>query len=96
MCCGQFTKYAQARKPGWWVLLADGKTNRIIVPPMKISDVPFSDVSNARNFRAYKLQFQAPQAVGMYTWKLYAVSDTFMGEDFVQDMVVSTILWILD
>ena len=56
---------------------------------MKISDVPFSDPSKDRNFRAYKLQFQAPQTVGMYTWKLFAISDTFVGEDVVRDLVVS-------
>ena len=78
----------QARKPSWWILLADGKSNRVIVPPMKITDLPFSDPTKTRNFRAYKLQFQAPQTVGMYTWKLFAVSDTFVGEDVVRDMVV--------
>ncbi|KAF8554965.1 translocation protein sec63 [Imleria badia] len=69
------------RKPGWWLVLADDKSNRIVVPPMKISDVPRSDPSKERNYRCYKLQFQAPPNVGLFTWKVYLVSDTMVGEE---------------
>ncbi|KAL0949851.1 hypothetical protein HGRIS_009884 [Hohenbuehelia grisea] len=69
------------RKPSWWVLLADDKTQRVIVPPMKVTDVPFSRTNADRNYRSYKMQFQAPQSVGLFTWKLYVVSDTFVGEE---------------
>ena len=55
---------------------------------MKITDVPYSDPSKQRNYRSYKLQFQAPQTVGFYTWKVYLVSDTFVGEEIVRDVVV--------
>ncbi|KAG6374905.1 translocation protein sec63 [Boletus reticuloceps] len=84
---GNDTGYAHApywpglRKPGWWLVLADDKSNRIVVPPLKIHDVPRSDPSKARNYRRYKLQFQAPPNVGLFTWKVYFVSDTVVGEE---------------
>ena len=62
------------------------------MPPMRISDVPISDPSKDRNFRSYKLQFQAPQQVGLYTWKLQIVSDTFLGDEIVRDMTVSCLV----
>jgi len=74
------------RKPSWWLVLADEKSNRVVVPPIKISDVPFSHPSHPRNFRSYKIQFQAPQGVGMFTWKVQLVSDTFVGEDVSRDI----------
>lgn len=72
--------------------MADDKSNRVVVPPVKITDVPFSDPSKDRNYRAYKIQFQAPQGVGLYTWKVYLVSDTFVGEETVKDIVVGVLL----
>jgi len=69
------------RKPAWWVVLADDKTKRVVVPPMKITDVPFSRPNEDRNYRSYKMQFQAPQNTGLFTWKVYLVSDTFIGEE---------------
>ncbi|TDL14651.1 hypothetical protein BD410DRAFT_757056 [Rickenella mellea] len=76
------------RKQSWWLLLADEKTNRVVVPPMKITDVPLSNPTKDRNYRAYKLQFQAPQGVGLYTWKVYLVSDTFVGEEAIKEIVL--------
>lgn len=74
------------RKPGWWLVLADDKSNRIVVPPMKISDVPVSSPGKERDYRSYKLQFQAPPNVGLFTWKVYLVSDTLVGEESCQDI----------
>ncbi|TFY83259.1 hypothetical protein EWM64_g752 [Hericium alpestre] len=76
------------RKPGWWIVLADAKSNRVVVPPMKINDVPFSREGRQRDFRSYKLRFQAPPAVGIFTWRVHFVSDTFLGEDVVQDITL--------
>lgn len=61
------------------------------MPPMRISDVPLSDPSKSRNYRSYKMQFQAPQNVAMFTWKVRILSDTFLGEEAVQDIVVRTL-----
>lgn len=79
---------SQNRKQSWWLVLADDKTNRIVVPPMKITDVPFSNPTSDRNFRSYKMQFQAPQGVGLFTWKVCLISDTFVGEEVSRDLGV--------
>ncbi|KAA1465883.1 DnaJ-domain-containing protein [Dentipellis sp. KUC8613] len=78
------------RRPGWWIVLADAKSNRLVVPPMKITDIPFSNPARERNYRSYKLRFQAPPAVGLFTWRIHLVSDTFLGEDVVEDITLKT------
>lgn len=82
------TRSPQLRKPGWWLVLADDKSTRLVVPPMKIIDVPRSDPSRERNYRCYKLQFQAPPTVGLFTWKVYFVSDTMIGEEMCRPISV--------
>ena len=84
---------SQLRKPGWWLVLADDKSNRIVVPPLKISDVPASRPGKERDYRCYKVQFQAPPNVGLFTWKVYLVSDTLVGEELCRDITVR-VCWI--
>lgn len=74
------------RKPSWWIVLADPKIGKVIVPPMKISDIPLANSSVEKDYRSYKLQFQAPQQVQDLNWKLYIISDTFVGEEVVRDI----------
>ncbi|KAI0057746.1 translocation protein sec63 [Artomyces pyxidatus] len=76
------------RKPGWWIVLADAKSNRLVVPPLKITDVPFSHPERKRDFRSYKMKFQAPPSVGIFTWRVYLISDTFIGEDVSHDITL--------
>ncbi|KAL5487852.1 SEC63 [Sanghuangporus weigelae] len=76
------------RRPAWWVLITEPKLNRLVMPPMRITDVPYSDTTKERNFRAYKLQFQAPPNVAIYNWKIQVISDTFLGEEVIQDIVL--------
>jgi len=76
------------RKPGWWLVLADDKSNRVVVPPLKVMDVPFRRKGDASDFRAYKIQFQAPQNTGLLTWRVYVVSDSFVGEEATRDIVM--------
>ena len=59
--------------------------------PLRITDLPLSDPTKERNFRMYKLQFQAPPNVAIYTWKVHVISDTFVGEEVIQDIIVSNI-----
>ncbi|KAI0269408.1 Sec63 Brl domain-containing protein [Gloeopeniophorella convolvens] len=73
-------------KPGWWIVLADAKIDRLVVPPIKVTDVPFADPSRARDYRSYKLKFQAPSGTGVFTWRIIVVSDTYIGEDASQDI----------
>lgn len=77
------------RKPSWWIVLADDKANRVVVPPIKISDIPLSDPAAAehdRDYRSYKIQFQAPPNVGLFTWKVYVISDTYVDDDVTRDV----------
>ncbi|KIJ32311.1 hypothetical protein M422DRAFT_76544 [Sphaerobolus stellatus SS14] len=74
------------RRPRWWVVLGDDKTNRIVVPPTQVSDLPFADPTKPRDYRSFKLQFQAPQNVGLYTWRIRFISDTYIGEDVARDL----------
>lgn len=55
---------------------------------MRIFDIPYSDPSKPRNYRSFKLKFQAPPGVGLFTWRIYIVSDTFVGEDVDRDISV--------
>ncbi|EJD01240.1 uncharacterized protein FOMMEDRAFT_126005 [Fomitiporia mediterranea MF3/22] len=76
------------RKPSWWVLVTEPKLNRVVMPPMRITDLPLSDPTKERNFRTYKLQFQAPPNVAVYSWKIHLVSDTFVGEEVIRDIIL--------
>ena len=74
-------------------MLADDKSNRVVVPPLKISDIPYSRPNADRDYRAFKIQFQCPPNTGLFTWKIYVVSDTFVGEEPTIDLAVSFILF---
>ncbi|KAF8905804.1 hypothetical protein CPB84DRAFT_1844796 [Gymnopilus junonius] len=74
------------RKPSWWIVLADDKSNRVVVPPIKITDIPYAQPGVDGDYRAYKIQFQGPPNTGLFTWKVYVVSDTFAGEEAVKDI----------
>ncbi|KAJ6581236.1 Sec63 Brl domain-containing protein [Mycena capillaripes] len=76
------------RKPHWWLVLADDKSNRVVVPPLKVTDVPFRSTGDATDFRAYKIQFQAPQNTGLLTWRVYVVSDSFIGEEPTREITM--------
>ena len=69
-------------------MLADAKSDRLVVPPLKVSDVPLSDPTRTRNYRSYKLKFQAPPGTGLFTWRVIVVSDTYIGEDAAKDLQV--------
>jgi translocation protein SEC63 len=76
--------WPQTKKPSWWMILGDIKANRVVMPPFKVSDVPYTD----SDYRMYKMQFQAPLNVGSYAWRVFVVSDTYVGEDTHQDITV--------
>jgi len=80
--------HAQDHKPSWWIVIADVKSDRLVVPPLKVTDVPFADSSRVRDYRSYKLKFQAPAGTGLFTWRVMVVSDTFIGEDGAKDLQV--------
>jgi len=78
--------WPSSHKPGWWVVLADVKNDRLVVPPMKVTDVPLAQPTRGRDYRSYRLKFQAPPGTGIFTWRVIVVSDTYIGEDAVKDL----------
>lgn len=79
-------------RPSWWVFVGDQKLNRVIVPPVRFTDVPYPsatpDSSAEKTDRLYKIQFQAPPTVGAYTFQINFVSDTFVVEDVRQNITL--------
>lgn len=57
-----------------------------MVPPLKIAEIPYSQPGEGRDYRSYKIQFQGPPNTGLFTWKVYIVSDTFVGEEACVDI----------
>jgi translocation protein SEC63 len=51
--------------------------------------VPFADLTRMRDYRSYKLKFQAPPGTGLFTWRVIVVSDTYIAEDAAKDIQVS-------
>ena len=66
----------------------------MVVPPMKITDVPHADSKHPDTYRSYKMQFQAPPQAALFAWKLHVISDTFVGEEVSQDIEVCVKLFI--
>lgn len=66
----------------------DSKLNRLVIPPFKITDVPFSDYTKDRNYRSYKIAFKGPQQVASYSWTFHVISDTFVGDEMSVNLVV--------
>ncbi|PWN26422.1 hypothetical protein BDZ90DRAFT_280462 [Jaminaea rosea] len=67
--------FLSERKPHWWLLLGDSKQNRVIVQPIKFSDV------GPDKLRTYTVQFQAPPNAGLYTFVAQIRSDSYLGSD---------------
>lgn len=82
-------RWPASRKPTWWIVLGDAKQNTIVVPPMRITDVPYADAESERDYRMYKVQFQGPPSTGVFTWKIHVVSDTYVREEASRDVTVS-------
>lgn len=76
--------HAQLRKPHYSALLGDSKLDKVIVPPIRITDIPTTGQ------REFKLTFPAPPQPNVYSFVLHLVSDTFVGGD-VQLPVLMTV-----
>jgi len=81
--------WPEDRKPGWWVMIGDQKVNKIIVPPIRVTDVPYCDPTNDfKADRLYKLQFQAPTQVSSYGFQVHFVSDSFLWDDIRRNVTL--------
>jgi len=85
-------RWPDNRKPSWWVFIGDRRTERVVVPPIRISNIPLYDESRSpHNYRTYKMQFQAPPQVAVYPFTVHFVSDTFVGEDVTRDLKLQVV-----
>ncbi|WVW80319.1 hypothetical protein I302_102298 [Kwoniella bestiolae CBS 10118] len=74
--------WPQLRKPHFYVLLGDSKLDKVIVPPIKITDIPLPEPDGTPSApKEFKLQFQAPPAANLYSFVAHWRSDTFLGGD---------------
>jgi translocation protein SEC63 len=72
------------RKPHYHVLLGDSKLDKVIVPPIRITDIPTPSSSTGSvetETREFKLTFPAPPQPNLYSFILHLVSDTCLGTD---------------
>lgn len=75
--------FPKNRKPTWSIFIGDHKLNRVFVPPHKFTDMGQNKV------RVVRMTFQAPPGPGLYTFQVYAMSDSFVGTDAQKDLRVS-------
>ncbi|UZJ56030.1 hypothetical protein CBS101457_005350 [Exobasidium rhododendri] len=67
--------FLEERKPSWWVFISDSKQSRIIVQPVKCTDVG-PDMT-----RTFSIQFQAPPQPGLYTFRAIIKSDCYLASE---------------
>ncbi|OZJ06833.1 hypothetical protein BZG36_00066 [Bifiguratus adelaidae] len=65
--------YPLDKKPYWWIFLGDPRNGRIIVPPIK--------VTNLDPNQPIKIQFPGPPQPGTYNFAMYIISDSVVGTD---------------
>ncbi|KAF6759689.1 translocation protein sec63 [Ephemerocybe angulata] len=53
-------------------------------------DVPKGKTTgeSERDYRTYKIQFQGPPSTGVFTWKVFVVSDTYVAEEANRDITL--------
>ncbi|OCF45263.1 translocation protein SEC63 [Kwoniella heveanensis CBS 569] len=74
--------WPQLRKPHFYVLLGDSKLDKVIVPPVKITDIPLPRPDGLPSEpKEFTLQFQAPPQPNLYSFVAHWRSDTYLGAD---------------
>ncbi|WWC88015.1 uncharacterized protein L201_002918 [Kwoniella dendrophila CBS 6074] len=74
--------WPQLRKPHFYVLLGDSKLDKVIVPPVKITDIPLPKPDGTPSeAKEFSLQFQAPPQANLYSFVAHWRSDSFLGCD---------------
>ena len=90
LVCVSLIRPTQLRKPHFQVLLGDSKLDKVIVHPTRITDIPLPRPDGLPSEpRGFTLQFQAPPQANLYSFVLYASSDTFLGADVDRPIMVS-------
>jgi translocation protein SEC63 len=71
----------QNKLPVWWIVLGDLRSNGIVATATSVTDLVGE--------REIKIQFQAPNRVGHYSFTMFVKSDTYFGCDARMDVRVS-------
>jgi translocation protein SEC63 len=81
--------YPRDHNPSWFVFLADFRQGKLVVPPQAITS--FDRCPDNFAVVTAKMQFQAPQQAGEYTFTMMCVTDSYLGIDIQQqvNLVVS-------
>lgn len=84
-------RWPMVRIPHYHLLLGDSKLDKVIVPPIRITDIPLPRPDGlASEPREFTLTFPAPPNPNTYSFVLHAISDTFLGGDVGLPVMVST------
>ena len=79
--------------PRWNLFLATPGQGRIVVPPSTFTtfDQPAFDAQGNPTFavQTFKLQFQAPNQEGQYSFVMHFISDSYIGADIKQDVTLT-------
>ncbi|KAL4956779.1 Sec63 Brl domain-containing protein [Aspergillus filifer] len=83
---------ARDHSPRWQIFLADGKQNKIAVPPFTFTTFEkplFDEAGNPTyNVQTLKMQFQAPPQIGDYHFVMHMVCDSYLGLDSKLDITL--------
>ncbi|KAG4304493.1 hypothetical protein PORY_002203 [Pneumocystis oryctolagi] len=71
--------YPTKHRPKWWVFVVDIKQDRIVVPPISITNID-------KHVRTFRVSFQAPSQTGSYTFQVQVKSDTYIGTDIKKNI----------
>ncbi|CAG8712974.1 12462_t:CDS:10 [Cetraspora pellucida] len=66
------------KKPYWWIFMADDKRDKVMIEPIKITDIVTT--------KTFKFQFAAPRDPGLYTYVAYIKSDSYVGTDIKKEL----------
>lgn len=84
--------FARDHSPRWNVFLADSKPGKMAVPPFTFTTFQkpmFTDSGEPTfNIQTLKMQFQAPQQVGNFTFVMHLICDSYIGFDSKQEVTL--------
>ncbi|KAJ2082233.1 secretory subunit [Coemansia sp. RSA 988] len=75
--------FAGRKNSQWWVCFANYQSGKLVVPPVRISDLASE--------RVVVLQFQAPPQKETYRFHLMIKSDSFIGCDVMQEVQMTVV-----
>ncbi|KAL4941745.1 hypothetical protein BDV06DRAFT_193800 [Aspergillus oleicola] len=83
---------ARDHSPRWQIFLADGKQNKIAVPPFTFTTFEkplFDEAGNPTyNVQTLRMQFQAPPQVGDFHFVMHMICDSYLGLDNKLDITL--------